>query len=202
MPDLRRRGDPKASARGGYATNGWSPESRGWSTTVPSTAHEQRTRSRLPRQPARATSVLPGRPSGIRRRMSPRACCRLAWAVVLIVLAACVAASAQTPAPTYEKSTEASIQGRVLSVIVAPADDSVHLLVASGGKTIDVYIAPQRFLKLLGIIFETGEEVEIVGSRVTSRGAPLMLARKVKRSGSEITLRHDDGTPAWEGWLD
>jgi len=133
--------------------------------------------------------------------MLPRAFCRLAWAAALIVLPAFVAASAQTPVPTYEKSTEVSLQGRILSVTVA-GDDSVHLAVSSRGQTLDVFIAPQKFLKFLGIIYHQGEKVEIVGSRVTSQGAALLLARKVKREGDEISLRNAEGVPAWEGWLE
>jgi hypothetical protein len=197
MPDLRRRVGNESAARAFVAHRARRPECRGWSTEVPPTAESRCLPSPSPHPPARRA---PARPPSAWRRMLPRACCRLAWAAALIVLPAFIAARAQTPVPTYEKSTEASIQGRVLSVVHS-TEDNVHLLVSSGGQTFNVYIAPDRFLKLLGIIFHTGEKVEIVGSRVTSQGAPLMLARMVKREGSEITLRHEDGTPAWEGWL-
>lgn len=132
--------------------------------------------------------------------MLPRVCSRLAWAAALIVLPAFMAAGAPVPAPTYEKSAEVSVKGTILSIVIS-ADDSVYLRVRSRGKTLNVYVAPQRFLKFVGIIYKPGEKVEIVGSRVTSKGAPLVLARTIKRPGQDVTLRNADGTTVWNGWL-
>lgn len=135
-----------------------------------------------------------------RKSTSPRARCKLAWAAALIVLPAFLAANAQTPAPTYKKSTEASIQGHILSIRISGNDD-VYLAVSSRGRTVEVYLAPQRFLKFLGIIFHAGDKVEIVGSRVTSQGAALVLARTIRRNGDEFRLRDAAGVPAWNGWF-
>jgi hypothetical protein len=129
------------------------------------------------------------------------ACSRLAWAAALIVLTAFIAASAQTQAPTYEKSTETKIKGTISQVTVAP-DGTVHLAVRGRKKTFDVQLAPQQFLKFLGIVYKEGEKVEVVGSRVTVEGATLLLARTVKRAEDEIRYRDKHGNPAWGSWID
>jgi len=60
-----------------------------------------------------------------------------------------------------------------------------------------VLLAPQRFLKFLGIIYHEGEKVEVVGSRVTAGDSTLWLARRVMRQGDEVRYRDSQGGPAW-----
>jgi len=117
------------------------------------------------------------------------------------VLPAFIAASAQTQAPTYEKSTEAKIQGSI-SQITVDSEGMVHLAVRGRRESHDVLLAPQRFLKFLGIIYHEGEKVEVVGSRVAAWGTPLWLARTVRRKTDEVRYRDSQGAPVWTYWLD
>lgn len=127
--------------------------------------------------------------------------CRLAWAAALIVLPAFIAASAQTQAPTYEKNTETNIKGTVRQITV-DANGMVHLAVRGRRESYDVLLGPQRFMKFLGIIYEKGEKVEVIGSRVTVDGAKLLLARTVRRKEDEIRFRDKQGNPAWNHWIE
>jgi len=142
------------------------------------------------------SSSPPSLPPNARASILRLACCRLVWAAALIVLPAFIAASAQTQAPTYEKSTEASIQGTIRQITV-DSEGMVHLAVRGRRESYDVLLAPQRFLKFLGIIYHEGEKVEVVGSRVTAGDATLWLARRVMRQGDEVRYRDSQGSPAW-----
>lgn len=134
--------------------------------------------------------------------MSRLAYFRLVSVAALIVLPAFIVASAQTPAPIYDKSNEVRVQGVVDEVKIA-ADNNVHLtLTLKPGKgVLDVMIAPQKFLKVMGIIFAKGDRIEVLGSRATADGAPLLLAREVTRDNDVMTMRDEQGKPVWEGWI-
>jgi len=150
----------------------------------------------LRKRSAAPSSSPPSLPPNPRASILRPACCRLAWAAALIVLPAFIAASAQTQAPTYEKSTEAKIQGSIRQITV-DSEGMVHLAVRGRRESYDVLLAPQRFLKFLGIIYHEGEKVEVVGSRVTAGDSTLWLARRVMRQGDEVRYRDSQGGPAW-----
>ncbi len=45
--------------------------------------------------------------------------------------------------------------------------------------------------------FATGDQVEVIGSKVKMDGADAVLAREVKKGGKTLTLRNARGIPAW-----
>ena len=131
--------------------------------------------------------------------MSRLACFKLVSVAVLIVLPAFIVANAQTPAPTYDKSTEVKVQGVVDAVTIA-ADGNVHLSLKSDKGAQDVMIAPQSFLKMMGVFFRKGDRIEVVGAPAKVNGAALLLAREITRDNDVMTMRDDQGNPVWVGW--
>jgi hypothetical protein len=125
---------------------------------------------------------------------------KLVSAVALIVLAMFLALNAQTPAmPKYDKSSEVKVKGVVEEVKTA-ADGNVHLTLKTDKGLLDVFIAPEKFLKEMEITFAKGDALEVLGSLVAAGEAPLLLAREVTRGGDVMMVRDDNGKPVWVGW--
>ncbi|MDR3763845.1 MAG: hypothetical protein P4M01_07090 [Acidobacteriota bacterium] len=122
-------------------------------------------------------------------------------AAALIVLIASLAAMAQAPgAVKYAKSSEVKVKGTVAEVKTG-ADGIVHLAFTTDKGSLDVFVAPEKFLKEMEIAFNKGDALEIVGSQVTAAdGTPLLLAREITRAGDTMLMRDDQGKPVWVGW--
>ena len=132
--------------------------------------------------------------------MQPLASYKRVSAVALIVLTTLLALSAQTPAPPkYVKSSEVKVKGVVEEVKTA-ADGNVHLTLKTDKGLLDVFIAPEKFLKEMEITFAKGDALEVLGSLVAAGEAPLLLAREVTRGGDVMMVRDDNGKPVWVGW--
>jgi hypothetical protein len=126
---------------------------------------------------------------------------KLASAVALIVLLAFVVGSAGTaPAPKYDKSSEVKIKG-VIDEVRTAADNTVHVTLKSDKGSLDVFVAPESFLKEMEITFAKGDAIEVLGSQLTVDGNALLLAREVTRNGDILTMRDDHGKPVWVGWI-
>ena len=126
---------------------------------------------------------------------------KLVSAVALFVLLAFVAVSAETtPALKYDKSSEVKIKGVVDDVTTA-ADKTIHITLKNDKGTLDVLVAPEKFLKEMEIIFAKGDAVEILGSQLSVNGNAVLLAREVTRNGDTMMMRDEQGKPVWVGWL-
>jgi hypothetical protein len=79
-----------------------------------------------------------------------------------------------------------------------------HLIVRpesakENSETIDVYLGPADFLKDFEVTFAKGDRVQVIGSKVKYGGAPVVLARQVRRDSTTLYLRDEHGTPYWKG---
>ena len=124
-----------------------------------------------------------------------------------------VAAAAQWPhhgwhhgGPMYDTQTEARVTGTIEAVTnVAGADDScccgvgggTHLTVKTATESMEVHLGPAVWLREQGINLAAGDTVEILGSRVTMRGAAVFLAREITKGGTTWKLRPGAGRGAW-----
>jgi hypothetical protein len=128
------------------------------------------------------------------------ACFKLVSAVAVTVLLVFASAGAQTPALKYDKSNEVKVKG-VIEEVKTAEDNTVHITLKNDKGSLDVMLAPEKFLKEMEISFAKGEAVEILGSQMTNEGNPLLLAREVTRNGDVMVMRDDAGKPAWVGWI-
>jgi len=128
------------------------------------------------------------------------ASCRLVSVVTLIVLLAFIAAYAQGSALKYDKSSEVKVKG-VIDEVTTGADKSVHVTLKNDKGSLDVMVAPEKFLKEMEISFTKGDTIEVLGSQLTVDGNPILLAREVTRNGDVMTMRDDKGKPVWVGWI-
>ncbi len=126
---------------------------------------------------------------------------KLVLVIAATVLLAFTWASATTTPPLkYEKSSEVKVKG-VVSDVKTDENSTVHLTLTSDKGSLDVVVAPQKFLSEMEIIFAKGDNIEILGSQLTVEGNAVMLAREVTRKGDVMVMRDEKGKPVWLGWI-
>ena len=106
----------------------------------------------------------------------------------------------------FEQFTPANLEtfnGEVLRVIKTSSRRGqgygIHLLVQTEEETIEVHLGPEWYLTDQNFNIEPGDALEIQGTRVLYGGAPAIIAASVTRGDAVLTLRDDNGFPAWRG---
>src|ERR1035438_9256319 len=94
-------------------------------------------------------------------------------AALIVLLASLLGNAGTVPAPEYNKSAEVKLKG-VIEDVKTAADNSIHLTLKSVTGSLDVLVAPEKFLKEMEIIFAKGEMIEVVGSQLTVDGNAIM----------------------------
>jgi len=126
---------------------------------------------------------------------------KLVSVAALIVLLASIPGNAGTvPAPEYDKSAEVKVKGVIDEVRTAP-DNSIHLTLKNVTGSLEVFVAPEKFLKEMEIVFAKGETIEVLGSQLSVGGTAILLAREVTRNADVVTVRDEQGKPVWVGWI-
>src|ERR1700677_3734163 len=83
--------------------------------------------------------------------------------------------------PVYNPATEVSVRGTITGIRQVAAGAplaGVHMTVQSKTGAVDVYLGPSDFLKFLKAGFKTGEQIEVIGSKVKSDDADVILTRQ------------------------
>jgi DNA/RNA endonuclease YhcR with UshA esterase domain len=110
--------------------------------------------------------------------------------------------SSPADVPKYDPATEATYKGVVEDVkdYMCPVSGGMgsHLILKlADGKTIEVHLATTQFLKAYELIFKSGDQVEVTGSKVKFQGVDTIFAREIKRGNETVVLRDKEGKPAW-----
>ena len=117
--------------------------------------------------------------------------------VVLVVLLL----TPQRHAPRYDTAAEVTLHGVVRDVknfyCPVSGDEGTHLTLATDKGTIEIHVAPARFLSAQRWQFFPGDEVEVVGSRIVYHGHQALIARTIARGDQTVALRKADGHPLW-----
>jgi hypothetical protein len=104
----------------------------------------------------------------------------------------------------YDPKTVETITGEIQSIEqFVPAEGmsaGIHLSVKTEGGTVSVHLGPAWWLERQDVQLQTGDEVEVRGSRITFQGRPALIAAEVRKGDYVLVLRDDDGWPAWSGW--
>jgi len=111
------------------------------------------------------------------------------------------------PEPRYDAATTVDTMTVVADLREVPRGNPLsgtHLIVRmesakENSETIDVYLGPTDYLRDFEVTFAKGDRVQVIGSKVKYGGAPLILARLVRRDATTIYLRDEHGTPYWRG---
>jgi len=131
-----------------------------------------------------------------------------AWALaVLVALLGCVAVAAnQEPTngktPKYDKATEIKVKGTVVDVrdYSCPISGTMgaHLtLKVQDGSTIELHLAATKYVKSYEMVFNKGDEIEVIGSKVKLNDADTIMAREITRGQDSFVFRDENGKPVW-----
>ncbi len=129
------------------------------------------------------------------------------WHVIILIMALAAvsfpAFAAQNQAvPKYNPATEATFKGTVEEVRdrACPVSGGMgsHVVLKLGdGSTIEVHLATARFVKTYELVFNKGDQLEVVGSKVKFEGVDTVFAREVRRGTDTFVFRDKDGKPIW-----
>lgn len=106
------------------------------------------------------------------------------------------------PKVKYDPATEARISGTIDEVkeFECPVSGTVgyHLSLRTGGGTVMVHVAASRFMREYEVLFEKGQHIEVVGSKVKLEdGEDAFLAREITRGQNTYAFRDKQGNPLW-----
>jgi DNA/RNA endonuclease YhcR with UshA esterase domain len=104
--------------------------------------------------------------------------------------------------PKYDRAAEATFKGTVEDVRdrqcpVSGGMGSHLILRLSTGNTIEVHLATTKFVKTYDLVFNKGDVVTVVGTKVQFEGVETIFAREVTRGSETFVFRDKDGTPIW-----
>jgi hypothetical protein len=104
----------------------------------------------------------------------------------------------------YQTATVQTLAGEVLRVEkVVPEKgmaDGLQLLLKTRDETIPVHLGPLWYLERQDFAIDAGEQVTVLGSRITFEGRPALLAAEVRKADKTLKLRDEAGFPLWSGW--
>ena len=129
-----------------------------------------------------------------------------AWlAVAAVVLAMSVwpaFCEQKSNVPKYDVTKEVTVKGVVEEVVDRNCPMSggmgAHLLLKlTDGSSIEIHLAPTKFVKNYDLVFAKGDQVEVRGSKVNFEGKETIFARQVTRGNDAFVFRDDKGNPVW-----
>ena len=117
--------------------------------------------------------------------------------IVLVVLLL----SPQRHPPRYDSAAEVTLRGVVQDVknfyCPVSGEEGTHLILTTDQGNVEVHVAPARFLSGQRWQFFRGDELEVVGSRISFQGHPALIARSIVRGAQTVAVRKADGKPLW-----
>lgn len=127
-----------------------------------------------------------------------------AFALVLTVAPAAVGQKSKpdVAVPKYVPAAEATFKGTVedskdRQCPVSGGMGSHLILRLSPSKTIEVHLATTKFVKTYDLVFNKGDVVTVVGTKVQFEGVETIFARVVTLDNATFVFRDKDGTPIW-----
>lgn len=104
----------------------------------------------------------------------------------------------------YDVNTVETIEGELVEVSYNPSQKNavmmgVHVVVKTESETIPVHLGPIWYMNEQDSL-NTGDKIEVTGSRITYNGAPAIVAATVKKNEMTLRLRDQNGYPVWRGW--
>jgi hypothetical protein len=102
----------------------------------------------------------------------------------------------------YDRNTETTVRGIVLSVEPGEGSGLVMIILGQGSGKLSVVAAPAWYWSDGGISVKPKDELVVTGSKAQGKDGNIYLIGRVitNQSDSEsITLRDESGKPAWRG---
>jgi hypothetical protein len=102
----------------------------------------------------------------------------------------------------YDPKTEVTLNGTVEKVEYLDYGNmhgrGVHLTLKTDNETLEVHLGPSAFVEKT-MTFKEGNNIQVIGSKVTIMGKPALIAREVSKGDKVLKLRDESGVPLWSG---
>ncbi|HXA86268.1 MAG TPA: hypothetical protein VNZ47_14400 [Candidatus Dormibacteraeota bacterium] len=125
----------------------------------------------------------------------------------LLVLSATLALVSQEktastkPNYAYGQLNEQTMRGWVVETrdFQCPVSGTIgsHITIKNETSTIEVHLAPAAFMKQYEISIHKGDNVTVVGSRITFEGKSALIAKSVAIGRETYNFRDQTGKPLW-----
>jgi hypothetical protein len=103
--------------------------------------------------------------------------------------------------PQYNEKSEVKLAGVIQAVknydCAVSGTKGGHITLKADNETIEVHLAPTKFMEDFGIQFHVGETVTIVGTKAKWHDGQMMMARTVERNADRFFFRDEQGKPYW-----
>jgi len=108
----------------------------------------------------------------------------------------------QTPVGyTYAPTSEQNLRGWVVETkdFQCPVTGTVgsHITVKNETGSMEIHLAPASFMKQYEINIRKGDNVTVVGSRITFEGKSALIAKSVAIGHETFNFRDQSGKPLW-----
>ena len=127
---------------------------------------------------------------------------RAIWSAILLTVLFATLAFAQRGMHNYNPSTKTTAKGTVEQVKQVTGQHGwkgTHLTLKAESGTMDVHVGPSAYVSEQGFSFAAGDQIEVVGSKVSIAGKEVLIAREIKKDGKTLVLRDAQGIPKWSG---
>ncbi len=121
---------------------------------------------------------------------------------VVVGLGFAAVAQGQRGMRNYDPKTEVTVKGTIEDVQQQAGRNSrtgTHLLLKTDSGTLPVHVGPSAYIAKKEFSFAKGDEISVLGSKVTIAGKETLLAREITREGKTLVLRNAQGIPEWAG---
>jgi DNA/RNA endonuclease YhcR with UshA esterase domain len=125
----------------------------------------------------------------------------IAATVVLILVLSAVNPKKTGEPLAYNPANEVKTSGTVEEVqeFYCPVTDDrgAHVKLHTSSGTVLVHVAIARFLRSQEIVFNKGDRLEVVGSKLRFDGKDSIIAREIARGDERFFFRDPSGNPLW-----
>ena len=102
---------------------------------------------------------------------------------------------------TYTPISEQTMRGWVIETkdFQCPVTGTVgsHITVKNETSSIEVHMAPASFMKQYEVNIRKGDNVTVVGSKITYEGKSALIAKSVAIGNETYNFRDQSGKPLW-----
>jgi len=102
----------------------------------------------------------------------------------------------------YDRNTETTVRGKVVSVERGEASTPVVIILSQAGGELSVVTAPAWYWSDGGISVKPKDQLVVTGSKAQGKDGRLYLISRVitnQNDSDTVTLRNESGKPVWHG---
>jgi hypothetical protein len=123
-------------------------------------------------------------------------------AVLVLGLGFTALAQGQRGMRNYDPSADTTVKGTIGNVQQQAgknAGQGTHLLLKTDSGTLPVHVGPSAYIAKKQFSFSKGDEIKVLGSKVSVGGKGTLLAREITKGSKTLVLRDAQGIPEWAG---